>query len=177
MVSMRCRRESKLKGIYRITHIPTGRHYVGQSFNMRQRWISHKSLLNTSNHSNQFLQKAWKETNISEWEFVTVEECPPESAITFQGRRHQSYCHCPKCDSGDRKVREYLIIREHEWSIILHSYTNGFNLPPIRYSDNNPLRDRYLWSINHTCDDTFYFNMSSDRLLFQFEIDPPGELH
>ena len=45
--------------IYAITHIPTGRRYIGQSRNHRQRFYTHKSALMTNKHWCSELQSDW----------------------------------------------------------------------------------------------------------------------
>ena len=46
-------------GIYLITHIPTGRCYVGSSKDCQKRLINHRYFLNRGTHFNIHLQSAW----------------------------------------------------------------------------------------------------------------------
>jgi hypothetical protein len=65
-----------IAGIYRITEVSTGRHYVGESGNLKTAWYQHKSNLKCRRHSNSYLQTAWNDSPLgSVWEFVVLELC------------------------------------------------------------------------------------------------------
>jgi group I intron endonuclease len=51
--------ELSIPGIYTITHVASGKVYVGQSDRIRRRWMSHRGNLKKSNHRNFLLQRAW----------------------------------------------------------------------------------------------------------------------
>ena len=46
-------------GIYSITHIASGRRYIGSSVNIKRRWNAHRSALNRGINDNPHLQNAW----------------------------------------------------------------------------------------------------------------------
>ncbi len=67
----------KISGIYLISHLDSGKVYVGSSVNCISRIKKHKSLLSRNKHYNTKLQNAWnkyKETNFS---FEIIEKVPP----------------------------------------------------------------------------------------------------
>lgn len=88
-------------GIYRITNLITGELYVGQSSNIRQRWINHKSRYKNpkSKDYNSRLYNDMRVYGIENFEFSIVEECS-------------------KCE---------LLDREKFWVTKLDSYDNGYN--------------------------------------------------
>lgn len=62
-------------GIYAIVCRQTGERYVGQSVNIRKRWVQHRSRLALGRASAQALQKAWDEHGPDGFDFVILEEC------------------------------------------------------------------------------------------------------
>ena len=73
------RRIDKLKpapqiGIYRITHIDSGRFYIGSSVNIRQRWWGHQHDLRTKRHKNSRLQNYWNKYGEAAFRWEVVEE-------------------------------------------------------------------------------------------------------
>lgn len=64
-------------GIYEIVDTQTGRRYVGQSRNVKQRLHNHKSSLERGEHSNPWLQRVWSERS-DQFRFDLLEECPAE---------------------------------------------------------------------------------------------------
>lgn len=50
----------KLSGIYEIVNSANGKRYVGSAANMKQRWASHRHLLDAGRHHSVHLQRAWK---------------------------------------------------------------------------------------------------------------------
>jgi len=67
-------------GIYTITHIASGRQYVGQSSQIRDRWLFHKSSLRREKSANRFLQNAWTKHGELAFEFRLIEECESTDA-------------------------------------------------------------------------------------------------
>ena len=49
--------------------------YVGQSINIENRWIHHKSELNNNKHINDYLQNAWNKYGEDNFSFIVIEEC------------------------------------------------------------------------------------------------------
>lgn len=61
-------------GIYRITNITDGKSYIGKTgMNFGDRWDSHRSLLNSGKHDNQYLQNAWNKYGKDNFEFAIIE--------------------------------------------------------------------------------------------------------
>lgn len=62
-------------GIYSIENIINQKKYIGQSVNIKSRWMKHKSELNNNNHDNDYFQKAWNKYGEENFEFTILEEC------------------------------------------------------------------------------------------------------
>ncbi len=65
-------------GIYKIENKINGKIYIGQSNNIKTRWIQHLSALNNGIHNNRHLQCAWNKYGESNFEFSVIEECNSE---------------------------------------------------------------------------------------------------
>jgi group I intron endonuclease len=68
----------KQSGIYRIVQISTGRAYVGQSVDIRRRWVRHRYDLKAGRHASQRFQRTWSKYGPDAFRFEVLEECPPE---------------------------------------------------------------------------------------------------
>jgi group I intron endonuclease len=64
-------------GVYLITS-PSGKKYVGQSANMRQRWDSHKSMLKAGKHHSPALQRAANKYGVARLKFEVWVNCARE---------------------------------------------------------------------------------------------------
>jgi group I intron endonuclease len=62
-------------GIYRITNLISGKIYIGCASNIRTRINGHLYSLRKSNHSNQYLQKAWIKYGEESFIFEIIEKC------------------------------------------------------------------------------------------------------
>lgn len=76
-------------GIYRITHVSTGRVYVGQSVNLKKRFQVHKRLLVGGRHHSVALQRSWDKCGELDFEFEVLEFLPRCSWMLT--RREQKY--------------------------------------------------------------------------------------
>lgn len=65
-------------GIYKITCLPNGRVYVGQSVNIENRIQCHISLLRRDIHFNCYLQRSFKKYGELNFRFELIEECKEE---------------------------------------------------------------------------------------------------
>lgn len=62
-------------GIYCIENNTTKKKYIGQSINIDDRWIKHKSDLNKGTHDNDYLQNAWNKYGEKDFSFYVLEFC------------------------------------------------------------------------------------------------------
>ena len=62
-------------GIYMIKNSINGKVYIGQSADIKKRWIKHKTALNSNKHVNRHLQGAWNKYGANAFDFYIVEEC------------------------------------------------------------------------------------------------------
>lgn len=88
-------------GVYRITNLVTGESYVGQSSNIKRRWINHRSRYKNpkSGDYNSLLYNDMRVYGIENFEFSVIEECN----------------------------KDELLDREKFWVAQLDSYDNGYN--------------------------------------------------
>ncbi len=66
-------------GIYKIENKINHKVYIGQSQNVFKRFMQHKAKLNSGKHCGKHLQYAWNLYGADNFDFVLLEECPPES--------------------------------------------------------------------------------------------------
>ncbi len=89
--------------VYKISHIDSGRAYIGSSVNAEQRKITHFSTLRKRKHSNYRLQAAWDLYGESRFEFSVIE---------------------------DIDDKETMLTREAFWIKELNSFVDGYNITP-----------------------------------------------
>lgn len=65
----------RISGIYKITCVPTGKVYIGQSNNIYKRWRDHRLELRKHQHANGYFQRAWNKYGESQFEFKVVKKC------------------------------------------------------------------------------------------------------
>lgn len=65
----------RISGIYKITCVPTGKVYIGQSCDIYNRWYMHKWELNKQKHGNSYLQHAWNKYGENNFNFEIIEPC------------------------------------------------------------------------------------------------------
>ncbi len=63
----------KLQAVYAITHVATGRHYVGSSRDVRARWKAHTHMLRKGEHHSPHLQRAWSMYGEESFAFAVLE--------------------------------------------------------------------------------------------------------
>jgi group I intron endonuclease len=77
--------KDKLCGVYSITHIDSGRLYIGSSINLYKRLIKHKSDLNAKRHHSPVLQNAWNKYGESGFEMKVLElVSDPQSLLEIE---------------------------------------------------------------------------------------------
>jgi group I intron endonuclease len=64
--------------IYTITHVASGKHYVGSSVDARRRFVQHKNALNKGTHTSRRLQIAWTKNGPDAFDFQVIEVCTEE---------------------------------------------------------------------------------------------------
>lgn len=62
-------------GIYSITHIESGRVYVGSSKCIADRWRQHRRALRAGKHHSSYLQRAWSKYGEDAFRFEVLEAC------------------------------------------------------------------------------------------------------
>lgn len=73
-------------GIYTITHIASGKRYVGSAVNFTQRWAIHRCLLNKRQHHSPYLQAAWNKYGEAAFEFKPILICSRENLLMYEQR-------------------------------------------------------------------------------------------
>jgi group I intron endonuclease len=67
--------------IYVITHVASGKRYVGSTVNPSGRWITHRSKLNCGKHHCSHLQRAWKKYGAAAFVFSVLEQLPTNDRV------------------------------------------------------------------------------------------------
>lgn len=65
-----------MTGIYKITCVPTGECYIGQSVSIKRRWATHKRELRRGEHYNKHLQRSYDKYGESNFIYEILEQCP-----------------------------------------------------------------------------------------------------
>ncbi len=68
------RSELNFPAIYTITHLASGKTYVGQTTSVRIRWMMHRSDLKKGKHRNSYLQHAWNKHGADAFEFAVIRD-------------------------------------------------------------------------------------------------------
>lgn len=69
-------------GIYVITHVASGKVYVGSAVHVPKRWRTHKHDLNKRDHHSRMLQRAWKKYGSEAFRWEVVEPVFIKSELT-----------------------------------------------------------------------------------------------
>lgn len=97
-------------GIYIIRNIRNGKCYIGQTNNLKARWIKHKNFLKNNKHHNRHLQAAWNKYGAEEFVFEILEECPIEELDekeTYYIRKYETCINGYNLDEGGQGIRGY----------------------------------------------------------------------
>lgn len=84
-------------GIYKILNKLNGKFYIGSAVNLRLRWNTHSSNLNTNKHKNRYLQAAWNKDSNWNFEFIVIEYCEKDKLI----EREQFWIDQTKCHNRE----------------------------------------------------------------------------
>lgn len=87
----------KISGIYRITCLSNGKHYIGSAQSIKARWASHKNNLKHNKHSNRHLQNAYNKFGAENFEFEVIELCNNDNLI----EREQYWIDCIDASNPD----------------------------------------------------------------------------
>jgi len=71
----------RVPGIYAITHIASGKQYVGSSANIGMRWAAHRHNLRKDKHCSTYLQRAWNKFGSEAFAFSVLEVLSDTSTI------------------------------------------------------------------------------------------------
>jgi group I intron endonuclease len=64
-----------MTGIYGIRNKKNGKMYVGQSVNVSDRFVRHKTELKNNKHKNNHLQRSYNKHGLEQFDFFIIEEC------------------------------------------------------------------------------------------------------
>ena len=73
-------------GIYAITHIASGKRYVGSAISFQRRFLCHRSMLRRGVHHNRHLQSAWNRFGAEAFRFERLIVCAPTDLIFYEQR-------------------------------------------------------------------------------------------
>src|SRR4051812_4788236 len=73
-------------GIYSITHVSSGRSYIGSARNIERRWRAHKTRLKHNKHHSQYLQNAWNKYGQDAFSWMVIEQC--DELVLMQREQH-----------------------------------------------------------------------------------------
>lgn len=76
----------KTCGIYQIINLKNKKTYIGQSIDIKSRWIRHRYELNNNIHINPKLQRSWNKYGKNSFEFKVILTCG-ESELSFFERQ------------------------------------------------------------------------------------------
>lgn len=91
--------QSKICGVYKITHIASGKSYIGISKDIYRRWVQHKSWVNTGARRSA-IYSAMQKYGIDAFSWQIIEECSKDD----------------------------LEMREQHWIAVFDTFRNGYNL-------------------------------------------------
>ena len=68
-------KKSKSSGVYCITNLINNKQYIGQTYNLKYRWRTHRNSLKANRHHNKHLQYAWNKYGEDSFKFDILEYC------------------------------------------------------------------------------------------------------
>jgi group I intron endonuclease len=78
----------KFPGVYIITHVESGRSYIGSSKNIQTRIYGHLSDLRNNRHHSQYLQRVWNKYGEESFKISVLEECVLDKKIILSREQH-----------------------------------------------------------------------------------------
>ncbi len=82
-----------MSGIYAITHLASGRRYIGSAKNFGGRWSLHRTDLAKGTHHSRYLQRAWDKYGPDAFRFEVLEKCAPARLL----EREQDWLDTTRC--------------------------------------------------------------------------------
>lgn len=76
----------KVRGIYKITNKSNNKIYIGESLDVKKRWMEHKNSLNNNNHYNNELQSDYNLYGKDSFDFNLIQECIDEDFVINQAK-------------------------------------------------------------------------------------------
>jgi len=73
-----------MTGIYQITNILNGKHYIGSSIDVNFRYKAHLSKLRNNNHPNSKFQNAVNKYGLDKFQFQILEECAYDELLIIE---------------------------------------------------------------------------------------------
>jgi len=147
-------------GIYAITHVASGKQYIGQSVNISQRWAQHRFELRRNHHKSRHLQHAWNKYGADAFSFTVLEYVEPgddlivrltereqfhmDASFSEQGSRGYNYVPAGGSNLGYRHSPE---TREHMREAARKRASSPETLEKIRAAAQN--RPAY-WHVNQS---------------------------
>jgi group I intron endonuclease len=78
--------QTRIVGIYKITCVTNGKIYIGSSIDVHRRWGLHRTHLNTGNHNNKYLLRAFWKYGKDSFTWEVIEECSED--ILWEREQH-----------------------------------------------------------------------------------------
>ena len=78
-------------GIYRITNVINGKHYIGSSLNVEKRLVQHSGDLERDGHVNPHLQSSWGKYGKNSFTFKILLYCDKKNLLFFEQKAIKEY--------------------------------------------------------------------------------------
>ena len=88
-------------GIYKITHVASGKFYIGSAVNVEKRVTNHKHELRKGVHHNKRLQNAWLKYGADAFVFSTLLICSKENLLMYEQSSNNIVAYNSVTHSGD----------------------------------------------------------------------------
>lgn len=99
-----------MTGIYAIHNIINDKYYIGQTKNIKERWMQHRSRLKCGTHENSHLQASYNKHGECNFEYLVIEECQVEhldGREMYYIEKYDSYNNGYNQDKGGAGCRGY----------------------------------------------------------------------
>ena len=99
-----------MTGIYAIHNKINNKYYIGQTIDINQRWMQHRSRLKTGVHENKHLQSAYNLYGKDAFEYILIEECNKselDEKEMYYIEKYNSYNNGYNSDKGGAGCKGY----------------------------------------------------------------------